>query len=252
MFLIIDIHRSSPSLPQLSHPMHQAARSGAGSPVFTASGPAHPHVLIPTGLALMFCPGEGQGLLFQLLLLVRCRASSFILIPLRPSLLLSVGGKGWGTYFPYPYHHMAYGGEEGAALLFLHPQERLTCTPYPSLQQGSSSVLPWQGSGPIVPCVAADEDHGHLLHSHDPQTSSFAWHILQRTRWEGQLSLSHATTWQTKWGVISSQALIPSRLAYLCSCQDAQFYCASGEGLEVLLPESGSTNSPNSFTCYRQ
>lgn len=122
-------------------------------------------------------------------------------------------------------------GERNGLLSYSHIHRRGSLAPLPI-----PAPVCWQRSEPIVPCTAADEDRRHLLHSHDHVTSSFACHILQRTRWEGQLSLSQATTWQTKWGVLSSQALTPSRLAYLCSCQDARFYCASGEGLEVLLP----------------
>lgn len=135
MFLIIDTHRSSPSLPQLAHPMRQAARSGAGSSVFTASCPAHPHVLRPTGLSLMLCPGEGQGLLFQLLLMVRCKASSFILRPrghLSCSLQVARGG---GLIFLTHNTTWHVGERKGLFYSHIHSKGSLAPLPIPTIRQ---------------------------------------------------------------------------------------------------------------------
>lgn len=52
---------TSPALPQLSHPVQHAARNGSSSPALTPqTGLPAP---TPPGSALLFLPGEVQGLL---------------------------------------------------------------------------------------------------------------------------------------------------------------------------------------------
>lgn len=55
--------------------------------------------------------------------------------------------RGGGLIFPYPYHHMACGREEGAVLLFSHPQQRLTCTPTHTYNQATPVWSPGKVQG---------------------------------------------------------------------------------------------------------
>lgn len=54
-------------------------RGGAGSPMLTFSGLIHlqpPQLIVSLRSVLMYCPGKVQGPLFQVLKLVRRKASS--------------------------------------------------------------------------------------------------------------------------------------------------------------------------------
>lgn len=53
--------------------------------MLTTSGLAHPHLHQQDGLVLSGCPGEAQGLLFQVLQLVEDRGSSPALMTLGPA-----------------------------------------------------------------------------------------------------------------------------------------------------------------------
>lgn len=130
---------SSPALPSLVW-LTQYSRQQGVRPFYHTLGSDSP-ALIPPAPALLFCPGKFQGLLSGLMLLVRVRTSSSILLSPRHPLTSEVSDKGWRGYFSNPSYLMAYKGGSGTALLLSYPQSQLTCNP-PNPNRVSYSVLP--------------------------------------------------------------------------------------------------------------